>query len=104
MRSMMEGPSSGSNSSFTPALEGTFKKTRDHPHHGYDVVEKVRLTDGHAEPHGMVGVYNMDMETVWTISGQQKVAVNGKTTHSTKVGNEYTSSKICPSHSSSNGH
>jgi hypothetical protein len=45
-------------------LEGIFKKKRDHTYHRYDIFKEVRLTDSHAEPHGMVGVDNMNVETI----------------------------------------
>lgn len=88
MRSMIEGPSSGSNSSCTVVLEGSFEKTRDDTRHGYDVIEKVRLTDGHSEPHRVVDVHNMNVEMIWTFESQWKAAGNGGETYSTRVGSE----------------
>lgn len=70
MRSMMEGPSSGSSSSCTLVLGGSLEKTRAHTHHGYDIIEKVSLTDGHAEPHRIVGVDDMDVELIWIFPSQ----------------------------------
>jgi hypothetical protein len=64
MRSMMEGPSSGSNSSFALVLESPFEQTIDHTYQGYNVIEKVRLANSHSEPHRMVSIHNVNMELI----------------------------------------
>jgi hypothetical protein len=66
MRSTIEGPSSGSNSSFALVLENPFEQTIDHTYQGDDVIEKVRLADSHTEPHRMVSIHNVNMELIWT--------------------------------------
>jgi len=61
---------------------------QEHAHQGYNVIKKVRMANGHAEPHRMVDVHDVDMEMVWTPPGQQVVAAEGEETHSTTAGNE----------------
>ena len=63
-RSMIEGPSSESNSSCALASEKSLRQTKGHTYQGDNVVEKMCLTDSHAEPHRMVGIHDMDMETI----------------------------------------
>ena len=38
----------------------------EHAYQGYNVIKKVRLTDGHAEPHRMVRVHDVNVEMIWT--------------------------------------
>ena len=38
---------------------------REYTHQGYNVIKKVRMTDGHPEPHWVVDVHDVDVETIW---------------------------------------
>ena len=70
MRSMMEGPSSGSNSSFALVSEDSSERMRDYTYQGDNVIKKMRLTDGHAEPRRVVSVYDMNVEMVCAFTSQ----------------------------------
>jgi len=88
MRSMMEGPSSGSNSSFGLVSEESSERMEDYTYQGYNVVKKVRLTDSHAKPWRVVSIYDMNVEMVCAFTSESKGFVDDKRTYSTRVGNE----------------
>jgi len=60
----------------------------EHTHQGYNVIKKVGMTDGHAKPHRMVDVHDVDVEMIWRPPGLVSDGRGRRKTHNTTAGNE----------------